>query len=67
MYLAEQVSLNLPDEQLEMLGTITDFHIEARYPDGKFSFKKKCTRNFTERYMLKIKELREWLLLQMKL
>ena len=67
IYLAEQVSLNLSDEQLEMLETITDFHIEARYPDEKFSFRKKCTRNFTERYFVKIKELREWLLHQIKL
>lgn len=32
------------DEQLEILETITDFHKEARYPNEKFSFKKKCTR-----------------------
>ncbi len=67
IYLAEQVSLNLSEEQLEMIETITDFHIEARYPDEKFSFRKKCTRSFTEWYIVKIKEPREWLLHQIKL
>ncbi len=67
IYLSEQVSLNLSDEQLEMFETITDFHIEAWYPDEKFSFRKKCTRNFTERYIVTIKGLREWLRHQIKL
>jgi hypothetical protein len=35
--------------------------MEARYPDEKFSFKLKCTREFTERYMTEIAELTAWL------
>lgn len=67
IYLAERVSLKMTDEQLELLETVTDFNIEARYPDEKFSFKKKCTRDFTERYLIKIKEMKEWLLQQIQL
>ncbi|MBE7444604.1 MAG: HEPN domain-containing protein [Planctomycetia bacterium] len=48
------------------LETVTDFNIEARYPDEKFSFKKKCTRDFAERYLIKIKEMKEWLLRQIQ-
>lgn len=59
-YLAEKVSLQLSEEQLELLETITDFNLEARYPDEKFSFKKKCTKKFTEKYLRKIEEIKKW-------
>lgn len=45
-----------------MLEIVKDFNLEARYPDEKFSFHKKCTREFTETYLNKIKEIKEWLL-----
>ncbi len=61
VHLAEKVSLKLTDEQLELIETITDFNMEARYPDEKFSFKKRCTKDFTEGYLAKIKEMKEWL------
>ena len=60
--LAEKASVNLKDEQLELLETITDFNLEARYPDEKFSFKKKCTKGFTKKYLKQIDRLRKWLL-----
>ncbi len=66
VYLSEKISLKLTDEQLELLETITDFNMEARYPDEKFSFKKKCTKDFTKRYLTKIKEIRKWLLQQVQ-
>ena len=34
---------------------------EARYPDEKFSFKKRCTEEFTKKYLKKINEMRRWL------
>ncbi|MCD6384747.1 HEPN domain-containing protein [Candidatus Sumerlaeota bacterium] len=49
-----------------MLEIITDFNLEARYPDEKFSFHKKCTREFTETYLKKIEEIKEWLLHQIQ-
>ena len=62
VYLAEQASLDITDEHLELLETITDFNLEARYPDEKLSFKKRCTKDFTETYLKHIGEIREWLL-----
>ncbi len=62
VYLSEKAALKLTDEQLGLLEAITDFNMEARYPDEKFSFKKKCTRSFTEMYLAKIKEMKKWLL-----
>jgi len=62
VFLAEKISLNLTMEQLELLETITDFNMEARYPDEKFSFKKRCTKDFSEKYLNDIQVFREWLL-----
>jgi len=36
--------------------------MEARYPDEKFSFKKRCTRNFSKKYLRKIEDLKKWLI-----
>lgn len=66
VYLAESVSLTVNEEQLELLETVTDFNMEARYPDERFSFKKRCTKDFTERYLIRIKEVKEWLLQQIQ-
>jgi HEPN domain-containing protein len=60
--LADKISTEMNEEQLEHLETITDSNLEARYPDEKFSFKRKCTREFTETYLHKIEEIRRWLL-----
>jgi HEPN domain-containing protein len=64
-YLAEKAELILSTAQLELLEIATDFNLEARYPDEKFSFYKKCTREFTEYHLTKIEEMKSWLLLQM--
>jgi HEPN domain-containing protein len=60
--LAEKVGLDMSSKRLELLEVITDFNLEARYPDEKFSFFKKCTREFTEEHLKKIGGLRRWLL-----
>lgn len=62
VYLAEKSGLILSAEQQELLETVTDFNLEARYPDEKFSFKKRCTREFTLHYLASIKEMKEWLM-----
>jgi HEPN domain-containing protein len=67
VYLAEKTKLNLTEKQLELLEIITDFNIEARYPDEKFLFKKKCTKEFTQKYKNETNELKKWLLQQIKL
>jgi HEPN domain-containing protein len=61
-YLAEKVGLEVSPERLELLEIITDFNLEARYPDEKFSFHKKCNKEFTQTNLKKIEEIREWLL-----
>ena len=39
---------------------VNDFNIEARYPDYKFSFYKKCGLRFTETKFEEIKGLYKW-------
>ena len=59
--LAEKANLKLTEEQETFLEEVSDFNIEARYPDIKFSFYKKCSKEFTENYFLKIKDFHKWL------
>ena len=47
--LAEKCRLSLSEDQEKLLEEVSDFNLEARYPDYKFSFKKKCTVAFTRR------------------
>ena len=60
-YLAQQASLELGDEQKELLRTVTRFNIEARYPIEKSDFYKLCTKEYTEDYLEKIKGFYQWM------
>ncbi|MDY0302060.1 MAG: HEPN domain-containing protein [Trichlorobacter sp.] len=66
LYLADKAEVNLTDEQTELLEIVTDFNLEARYPDEKFLFYKRCTQVFTEHYLEKIEVLKTWLLQQIQ-
>ena len=61
-YLAEKIELEISTERQELLEIITDFNLESRYLDEKFSFHKKCNKEFTQTNLKKIEEIREWLL-----
>lgn len=62
VYLSEKAGLELNDENLELLEEVSDFNLEARYPDDKFSFYKKSTMEFTENKLKQIERLKKWLL-----
>lgn len=59
--LAKQSAIPLTVDQKKILIQITDFNIEARYPDEKKSFRKKCTEDFTRGMLNKIEEVFQWL------
>jgi HEPN domain-containing protein len=59
--LAEKAELSLTDDIKKQLVTITAFNINARYDDYKMSFKNKCTTEFTEEWIEKLKEPRPWI------
>ncbi len=60
--LAQKSGLILSVDQESFLEEVTDFNLEARYPDIKLSFYKKCTEDFTRQYFQRIKEFYQWLL-----
>jgi HEPN domain-containing protein len=59
--IAERAGLTLSDEQMDMLDTITTFNIRARYDDYKQLFYQKCTLQFTEEWINKIREIARWI------
>ena len=59
--LAMKCKLKLSEEQQDNLDVITTFNIRARYDNYKEKFYRKCTRQFTEKWILKIEELRLWI------
>lgn len=63
--LIKLTDLNISDEYTDDLDAITTFNIEARYPDYKKEFYKKCTKEFVRTYYEKIIGIRKWLLEQL--
>jgi len=59
--LADRAKLNLDAELKEKLDTFNDFNLEARYPDYKLVFYKRCTREFTAKQFAQIEEVYAWL------
>lgn len=59
--LASKTFLPIPDHILEQLARFMEFHFEARYPDEKKKFYKKCTEKFTGDNLTQVKEVFEWL------
>ena len=65
--LTEMSSLSVNEEQKIEFATITAFNIQARYDDYKMSFQKKCTPEFTNQWIDKLREIRLWIREQIKL
>ena len=63
--LVKLTGLQIDDKRSDDFDAITAFNIEARYPDYKKEFYKKCTKEFTTTYNDKIIGIREWLLEQL--
>ena len=63
--IAEQTKLKLSEENKLFLLNVNDFNIEARYPDYKLSFYRKCSSGFTKKYFRQIKDFYKWLIKQM--
>jgi len=66
VFLAEKIGLDMSSERLELIEVITDFHLEARYPDEKFTFYKKCTKEFSDKHLRRIGGLRRWFLKEVR-
>ena len=61
LYLSEKINLELTEEQEVVLTEITTFNLSTIYDDYKRDFYNKCTDEYTEKQMIKIKEIKLWL------
>ena len=59
--LAKLSKFKLDDEHKRWLDTITTFNLNARYDDYKQDFYKKCTLEYTNKWVSNIKTFREWI------
>jgi len=59
--LAQETEIEITEEQKLALIRITAFNLESRYPDYKGEFRNKCTLQFTELELEKIREIFIWL------
>lgn len=53
------------DIEKEFFTDVTSFNLEVRYPDYKRKFNKICTKEFANKYLLKIRNLFECILEKM--
>ena len=60
--LAEKAGLRSTEKEKDTLDLITTFNINARYPDYKQEFYRKCTKEYTASAIEKIQEIRQWLI-----
>lgn len=66
LYLAEKLNIELTEEQEITLNEITKFNLSTRYDDYKRAFYNKCTDEYTEEQINKIKEVKAWLEIMLK-
>lgn len=59
--LSEKGSLKLDKNKLDFLDSLTNFNIEARYPDFKLEIYKKVDVNLAENYLNITKEIYLWI------
>jgi HEPN domain-containing protein len=64
--LAMDSNIKVTDDLKYKLTTISAFNINARYDDYKKSFQKRCSPEFTFEWVDNIKELRLWIIKQIK-
>ena len=64
--IAMLANIDLSENRKDILQNITLFNIEARYEESKIDFYKKCTKEFAEKNIEIIMELRTWLMKKIK-
>lgn len=59
--IANEAGIEISDDLADDLDLITTFNINARYPDYKQEFYKKCTKDYTGKNIKKIEDIQSWL------
>lgn len=60
-FLISKAKIDVPDSIVDQLAEYTEFHLEARYPDEKKDFYKKCTEEFARKKFAEMEEVYKWL------
>jgi HEPN domain-containing protein len=59
--LAKLSEIEFDEEQKRLLDTITTFNLNTRYDDYISDFHKRCTLEFSNKWIVVIKDFREWI------
>lgn len=59
--LGKETILDFREEDKTLLADLTEFNLEARYPEWQKEFYKKCSKKYVENYFDKTKKLQQWL------
>ncbi|MBI5197603.1 MAG: HEPN domain-containing protein [Nitrospirae bacterium] len=65
--LVSKIADEVPASLIDQLAEYTEFHLEARYPDEKRNFYKKCTKEFSHRKFREMEEVYQWLIRKSKI
>jgi len=66
VYLAEIAKIETDERQKKCLASLTRFNVLTRYPDWQGRFYQAASREYTQEHVEIVKELRAWLLHQLK-
>jgi len=61
LLLAGKAHLKIDEQTEDLLDLVSTFNLNARYPDYKQAFYKKCTNEYTNERVTEIKEVIAWL------
>jgi len=61
IYLAEKTGIELTNDSIDFLSTVTTFNISARYDNYTQEFYRMCTEEYTLKWYDKITEYRIWI------
>lgn len=59
--LAKHTNIEFSNEQKNLLADLTEFNLEARYPEWEKKFYKKATKQYTELYFKQTINFQKWL------
>lgn len=59
--LAKRTNIEFSEKDKTLLADLTEFNLEARYPEWQKEFYSKCTKKYTEDYFKKTQKLQRWL------
>jgi HEPN domain-containing protein len=59
--LCDKAGIEFSPEQKQLIATVNEFNMEARYPDWQDEFYARATKEYTEEFLSKTKEFYLWL------